>query len=75
MGITIIFFRNMIKRAGQFMLYEKDYGPFHELPFDMWMFESKKYYPKLFEHPEKWASDNNLKKTIFNMQEYVASNA
>jgi transglutaminase-like putative cysteine protease len=74
-GYNDYIFQEYDKEGGQFMLYEKDYGPFHELPFDMWMFESKKYYPKLFEHPEKWASDNNLKKTIFNMQEYVASNA
>jgi transglutaminase-like putative cysteine protease len=74
-GYNDYIFQEYDKSGSQFMLYEKDYGPFHEFPHDMWLFESKKYYPKLFEPQNENLISGLSGKRIFNMSELKELNS
>lgn len=41
-------FQEFDKEGGKFMVYEHEYGTFHDLPFDLWVSETKRIYAHLF---------------------------
>ncbi|MEZ5009607.1 MAG: transglutaminase-like domain-containing protein [Chitinophagales bacterium] len=41
-------FQEFDKEGGQFMVYEHEYGTFHDVPHDLWVSETKRLYPHLF---------------------------
>lgn len=45
-------FQEFDKENSQFMVYEHDYGSFHDVPHDLWVSETKKYYPHFFANNE-----------------------
>ncbi|MCB0502989.1 MAG: transglutaminase domain-containing protein [Bacteroidetes bacterium] len=41
-------FQEFDKEGGKFMVYENEYGTFHDVPYDLWVSETKRLYPHLF---------------------------
>lgn len=48
-GIHDEIFQEYDHDGGLFMVYETDYGVFHDVPHDLWLRETLKYYGHLFE--------------------------
>lgn len=47
-GINDYIFQEFDKSNAVFMEYEHDYGSFHDVPHDLWVSETKRYYPHFF---------------------------
>lgn len=48
-GVNDYIFQEFDKQNGSFMEYEYEYGSFHDVPHDLWVRETHKYYPHFFE--------------------------
>ncbi len=56
-GVKDQIFQEFDRNGGTFMVYEHDYGSFHDVPHDMFVRELKRYYPHVFENRTEFTSN------------------
>ncbi len=65
-GETDQVFQEFDKEGGVFMDYEHEYGTFHDVPYDLWISETKRLYPHLFSKNGEIEFLKELKKVAIN---------